>query len=55
MFNQFSNIDKIIKEKKIVVKYPAGYKQWKKKFDASIRKTHNVSKTLDELHGPIKK
>jgi hypothetical protein len=51
MFNSLRDIDKVIKEKKIAVKYPAGYKQWKKKFEASFRKTHNVTKTLDEIHG----
>ena len=55
MFRAFKDIDKLIKEKKIAVKYPAGYKQWKKKFDASFSKTHNVSKTLDELHGKTNK
>lgn len=51
MYSALKDIDKLIKEKKITVKYPAGYSKWKKKFDESFKKTHNVSKTLDELHG----
>jgi hypothetical protein len=55
MFNSLKDLDKIIKEKKIVIKYPAGYRQWKNKFEASIKKTHNVILTLDEIHGKNKK
>jgi hypothetical protein len=51
MFNSLKDLDKVIKEKKIVIKYPAGYKAWKTKFDASLKKTHNVIRTLDEIHG----
>lgn len=53
MCNSFKDIDKVINEKKIVIKYPAGYTTWKKKFDESFRKTHDVAKTLDAIHGPI--
>lgn len=51
MFKVFSNIDKVLKEKKIEVVYPKGYKEWKKHFDETYKKTHSVSKTLDEIHG----
>lgn len=51
MFKLFSDIDKVIKEKNIEVKYPDGYTSWKKRFDESYKKTKNVSKTLDEIHG----
>ena len=54
MFNTLRDLDKVIKEKKIVIKYPAGYRQWKKKFEESFKKTHNVTKTLDEIHGSSK-
>ena len=55
MFKQFSNIDKIIKEKNIKIHYPEGYKHWKKKFEDTYKKTKSVSRTLDEIHGVQKK
>jgi hypothetical protein len=54
VFNSLKDIDKVIKAKKITVKYPAGYKAWKQKFEASLKKTHNVILTLDEIHGKNK-
>jgi hypothetical protein len=54
MFRALKDIDKVIKEKKITVTYPAGYKKWKQKFEASYKKTHNVIRTLDEIHGKTK-
>jgi len=51
MFYQFKDIDQVVKKKGIKVVYPKGYTTWKKKFNESFSKTHNVSKTLDEIHG----
>lgn len=51
MFKVFKDIDKVLKDKKIQVEYPKGYKHWKKRFQDEYAKTKNVAKTLDNIHG----
>ncbi len=47
-----NELDKAIREKRIRLKYPKGYRSWKKKFDAGLRKNRgNVDKTLEDIHG----
>lgn len=41
-----------IRDKKIIIKYPAHYKKWKKKFDYWFNITHDVKQTLEILYGP---
>ena len=50
----FANqLDKIIREKKIPIKYPRGYQVWKKKFDQAYQETQDVNKALDKIHGKV--
>jgi len=51
MFKAFSHLDKVVREKKIVLTYTKGYKSWKRRFDDVYKKTKSVSRTLDEIHG----
>ena len=48
----FSNLDKLVKEKKIKVRYPKGYKHWRQRFHSTLRETKgDVRKTLEKIHG----
>jgi len=48
----FSHLDKLVREKKIRVRYPKGYKHWKARFDSTMRETKgDVQKTLEKIHG----
>ena len=45
-------LDKLIKEKKILIKYPRGYQQWKQKFEKACAETRgDVLKALEKVHG----
>jgi len=47
---------KVIKEKKIAIKYPKGYQTWRKKFYTTLRETRgDVNKALEKIHGKISK
>lgn len=54
MIKQFKDIDKIVKEKKIELRYPKGYKSWKKKFLVAYKEKKTVIGALDKIHGEIK-
>lgn len=41
-----------LKQKKIQVKYPDGYKAWKQKFDYWYKVTGDLRQTLDIMYGP---
>jgi len=45
-------LEAAMKQKKIEVKYPDGYKQWKEKFDYFFGVTKSVRSTLDSIYGP---
>lgn len=51
MLKAFGDLDKVVREKKIVLTYPKGYKTWKRRFDEVYKKTKSVSQALDEIHG----
>ena len=52
MYRPFAKIDQVIKEKKIPIRYPRGYQQWKKKFDRACQETRgDVCKALEKVHG----
>lgn len=51
MQTPFKNIQRLIKEKKIEVKYQKGYRAWKKKFDSFYKETNSVRQTLDKIQG----
>ena len=43
---------KTIEEGKVKLRYPDGYKAWKKKFDYFYNLTKSVSQTLNIIYGP---
>jgi len=51
MFKAFGGINKVVKEKKIRVEYPKGYRHWKSRFEEEYAKTRSVSGALDRIHG----
>jgi len=47
---------KLVREKKIKVKYPKGYQRWRKKFYTTLRENKgNVVSTLEKIHGKTPK
>ena len=43
---------KLIRDKKIEIKYPKGYQKWRKNFNSTLRETKgDVNKALDKIHG----
>lgn len=40
-------LDRVIKEKRIPVKYSQDYHEWKQRFETAFRNTRNVTKSLD--------
>lgn len=51
MFRSFANIGRIVKDKKIKIEYPKGYKHWRKRFEDEYAKTKNVGEALNSIHG----
>lgn len=51
MFKMFNGIDKVIKDKKIRVEYPKGYRHWRRRFADEYGKTKDVKRALDNIHG----
>lgn len=54
MFNDQlkQGLDKLIRDKKISVKFPRGYAKWKKRFNDEMRKSKgDVKQALDNIHG----
>ena len=51
-YKPFKDIENIVKDKGIKVKYPRGYHKWKKKFQSEYKRLKDVSRTLDSIHGP---
>lgn len=45
-------LSKALKQNKIKVKYPEGYKAWKQKFDYWYKVTGDLRQTLDIMYGP---
>lgn len=45
-------LEAAMKQKKLEVRYPDGYKQWKEKFDYFFNVTKSVRSTLDSIYGP---
>lgn len=39
-------LDRVVREKKIPVRYPKGYQQWKQTFETSYRKTRDISQAI---------
>ena len=53
MNTQLADQFKDLKEAGLLkVKYPAGYKKWKAKFDYWFNITKDVNQTLDIIYGP---
>ena len=49
-------LTQLIRDKKIKVRYPKGYQQWKKKFHATLRETRgDVPAALEKIHGKTPK
>lgn len=55
--NQLGNeLTKALKEKRIKVRFPKGYKNWCNKFHSALRETKgDVNKALERIHGKLPK
>lgn len=52
MQRPFEKLNQIVRDKKIPIRYPRGYQQWKKKFDRACQETRgDVLKALEKIHG----
>ena len=49
-------LGKLIREKKIKVRYPKGYQHWRKRFHSTLRETKgDVPAALEKIHGKTPK
>lgn len=52
MYRPFEGLPEVLREKSIQVRFPRGYRRWKKQFHLALKGTMgDVLKTLNQPHG----
>ena len=52
MYRPFENLPQILREKRIQVRFPRGYRRWRNKFYLTLKQTRgDVLKTLEQIDG----